>query len=962
MLIDTGSDYSFISDRVIDNFVINDCSTFTCISFCGDYKDVSKYCEVQGLVDNKIISGKFFITSLPQNFDFICGSDILTSHKSIIRYHPIPSVEFTSTLGNVSTAVANNPVKNIEFSDTLSEKQSNELFSLLNSYADCFSKGPHDLGRTNVDKHVINTDNNTPIKLNPYKLPHGLKEESDKIVNEMLNNGIIQPSKSPWCNPYFLIKKKNGTYRFVLNYRKLNEVTKKDAFPIPLVEDIFADLNGTCIFSSLDLASGYWQIEMEESSKEKTAFAVNNGLFEFNVMPYGVCNGPSTFQRVMQTVLAGAPCLPPYIDDIVIASKSWGEHMESIDQVLSKLKIAGLKLNPDKCSWARDNIVYLGHLLSKDGIRPDPKKIESLMNMKAPTSPKEAQIVYGFCNYLRSYVPNFAHLLKPVSDCLHMKTKDFKWTEEANSAFEQMKFIIADNCLRQYPDFTKIFEVSVDASSIAIGASLAQEGKPIIFDSRVLTQSERNYSTTDREYLGLVWAFKKFRHYLVNQNCIVKTDHKPLLGLVKGKPQNGRHARYQQILEEFQFQFQYIPGPENIIADALSRLVEDPEEKPEVSVSASATVDTYYSEIKLEQENDNECKHIKQCLLNDIDFQSPLRCVNEWYIDENGVLGHTNRIFVPYPKRLPLIKMFHEFGHFGIAGTVGKIRERYIFPNMWKLTSNFIKGCRTCQQEKNYGSSKAPLMNLPKPGPFEFVCIDLVGPISLGGNYKYILTMIDNYSNWAEAVPLCNIDANSVAKAFIKHWIYRWGPPVDIHSDQGTQFESNVVSTISDLLGIKKSRTTAYHPEGNGTVERLHRTLKDRLRCNGSNNWKDLIDEVLFEFRIVPNSTGNSPMKTLFGFDVCIPSDWPEKYVRSYYEPSIHMLHNGFSNASNKQKDINFTNKFKVGDSVWVKNLNRTAKESPWNGPFKIDKIMGPVTISVESMGSIHVNRIKLAT
>lgn len=952
-LIDTGSDNSFLSESMKSCFNVKRCNMFSCLSFNSNSVCVNEYCEVAGTIHNTYFSGQFYIAALPSHYDMILGSDFLSRYGAMISYDPHPVITFRS----INSSCSSTTERNFDIGDNLSVNQLEDLQKLLDSFDNIFSCGPHDLGRTSVLKHAIDTGGSAPIKQRSYKLPHGMKEESRAIIQEMLSNGVIQKSTSPWSNPFFLVKKKNGKYRFVLNFRKLNEVTKKDAFPIPLIDEIFAELHGASLFTSLDLTNGYWQMELEECSKEKTAFTTDNELYEFNVMPYGVCNGPSSFQRAMRMILKDAPCLPPYIDDVVVASDNWVTHLHDLSEVLTKIKESGLKLNPEKCSFAKESIIYLGHLISKEGIRPDPAKVSALVNLKSPENPKEVQIVFGFCNYLRNYVPNFADIMKPISCLLHLKPKDFMWTKEAEDAFKSVKKKIASGCLRHYPDFTKPFELSVDASSTAIGASLTQSGQPVVFDSRVLTKAEQNYSTTDREYLALVWAFKKFREYLVNHDCIVITDHKPLLGLVKGSPRNSRHARYQQILEEFHFDFQYIPGEENIVADTLSRLTT---ESIVNGCTSASSVDAIFGDIQQFQKDDKECQKIVHSLKQNEPFDSPLRCPEEWTVSEDEVLLHSGRPYVPVKMRSSLTKSFHEVGHFGVNTTVKKMRERYIFPGMWSTVSNFVKRCSVCQQLKNYGPKKAPMLSLPEAGPFELVCIDIVGPVKLSGNFKYILTMLDNYSKWVEAVPLTSIDADTVSKAFIKNWIFRWGPPVILHSDRGTQFESSVMTAICQMLGTKKTRTTAYHPEGNGSLERFHRNLKDRLRCS-KRNWKEVLDEVLFEYRIMPNSTGEAPIKRLMGFDVPIPSDWPQKFVRNYFHPSVHMLHDTFSHVSKTQKVAQFVNRYNVGQSVWVKCLNRSSSDPPWKGPYVICDVLGPVTLKLEQFGSIHVNRCKLA-
>ena len=337
--------------------------------------------------------------------------------------------------------------------EMLNDEQSRKITNVLLRYQDVFSKSESDIGRASGVQHKIDTASSSPVKQNPRRLPLGKRQEADSAVEKMYEQGIIDKSTSPWCSPVVLVRKKDGTTRFCVDYRRLNDVTRKDSFPLPRVHSTLDALNGSQWFSTLDLKSGYWQVELEESAKEKTAFSYGKGLWQFNVMPFGLCNAPATFERLMESVLAHMPwetCLV-YLDDIIVLGKSFDEHLDNLTRVFERLRNSNLKLSTTKCCLCQTQVTYLGYVVTRNGIEPDPKKIEAVRSWPVPLNVQELRSFLGLCSYYRRFVRDFAKMAKPLHSLTH-KNASFKWTEECQEAFVKLKEHLSQSPILIYPD------------------------------------------------------------------------------------------------------------------------------------------------------------------------------------------------------------------------------------------------------------------------------------------------------------------------------------------------------------------------------------------------------------------------------------------------------------------------------------------------------------------------------
>ncbi len=457
-------------------------------------------------------------------------------------------------------------------------------------------------------KHSIDTGDNKPIKEAAYRVnPHKKKIIEDE-VQKMHKKDVIEKSDSPWSSPVTLVMKPNGKWRFCIDYRKLNGITRKDNHPLPRIDTLLEKFKGSKYFSTMDMASGFWQIEMKEEDKEKTAFITHEGLYQWKVMPFGLTNAPATFQRTMQLVLGELfyTIAPVYIDDIIVHSKTFDEHIENLEKVFKKIREANLKFGPEKCKFCFEEIKFLGHIVGKDGIKTDPAKIEKVKNYPRPTNITQLRGFLGLAKYYRKFIKNFAKIAKPLNDLtkgfkskpleirdgIKMKRKKTEkeknnkneefmndWEEKQEEAFELLKEKLINSPVLIYPDFEKEFILYTDASNIALGAVLHQVGDDnkehvIAYENKTLNKSEQNYSTTELECLAVVWAVEKFDYYLEGNKFKIITDHIALKWLFNKAIPKGRIGRWIARLQPYICNMEIIhkSGKKHTNADALSRI------------------------------------------------------------------------------------------------------------------------------------------------------------------------------------------------------------------------------------------------------------------------------------------------------------------------------------------------------------------------------------------------------
>ena len=815
----------------------------------------------------------------------------------------------------------------------VTQEQCNALKQLIAANADVFALSDDELGHTDLVQHHVDTGDSPPIKQPVRRVPFFYRDKIANLVVEMEDLGVIQKSCSAWSSPVVLIPKKDGSYRFCVDYRKLNNVTKKDVYPLPRIDDILDTLSGAKFFSTLDLAAGYWQIGLDPATSAKSAFVTHQGLHEFVRMPFGMCNAPATFQRLMEVVLAGLlwkNCFV-YIDDVLVCSNTFEEHLTHLKEVLSRLQQAGLRLKAKKCLFLRDEVSYLGHVVTSQGIKPDQAKTEKIRDYPAPTDISQVRQFLGLASYYRKFVPEFAKIAAPLHFLLK-KDVEFQWSPECTQAFGKLKKALIHAPVLAYPQFnsTHPFILETDASTRGLGAVLAQQqddGKvhPIAFASRSLTTAEKNYAITELETLGLVWAVKTFRPYILGRRCIVFTDHAACTALLSSKHPSSKLVRWAMAIQEFNLDIRHRAGKNNRVADALSRNPVDVvqvlqfqsvkssdigsvqgESTPVSTQQSSIAPDLSHLEVDIKrlQHLDPELAplldyHEQGILPAEETLARRLVLEAELYEVVDGVLffvspssPHAPRLAVPKCLKQTLMKEHHDgkfAGHFAERKIYTTMRTRYWWKGMKSDVAKFCKSCLVCASRKGTGrKQRPPLQSIPVGGPFEMVGVDVLQlPLSRNGN-QYAVVFQDYLTKWPEVFATPDQKAETIAHLFVEHVVARHGVPEYLLSDRGPNFLSELMQEVCRLLGTTKVNTSGYHPQCDGLVEKFNNTLINMLAKSVNkygHDWDIQLPYVLFAYRAaVQESTQVSPFQMLYGREPVLPHEQALNQPRTKYQ------------------------------------------------------------------------------
>ena len=466
------------------------------------------------------------------------------------------------------------------------DKNRSSIMELLKKYEDVFAANPKKTKQVNNATHSINTGTSLPVFRKPYPVPYAHTDDFNGQVDQMLDNKIIRPSKSLWNAPVILVKKKDGSLRFVCDFRALNDVTIRDTYPLPRISEVIDKMDGSTYFTTLDCASAYWSIPLAEEDKEKTAFSGPRGKYEFNVTPYGLCKAGASYQRMMDLSLSGLSMFKilSYMDDIVIFSTSLGEHLQQLEMLLETLRKCNISLNLSKCSFAMQEVDYLGYTLTSEGIKPQTRLTDAIRCFPAPTTKKELKRFLGISNYYRDFISMYADISAPLNAMTSDKS-EFSWSEECNNAFVKLKNALCSHPVLSFLNLGESFVVEVDASNVAVGGVLLQEdpsGKehPVAYFSNTLKREQRDWSAHTKEAYAIVLATRHWRTYLVGAKFKTRSDHKPLTTLRKTKDPRGKFPRWLTELEELTFEIEYKPGKQNVVPDALSRVINPAEHEP----------------------------------------------------------------------------------------------------------------------------------------------------------------------------------------------------------------------------------------------------------------------------------------------------------------------------------------------------------------------------------------------
>lgn len=812
--------------------------------------------------------------------------------------------------------------------------------------------------------HHIETSS-PPLFAQPRPLPPDKYQAAKEEFNKMLEMGICTPSKSPWASPLHVVKKKDGGLRVCGDYRRLNAVTLPDRYPIPRIQDFTYQLRNMKIFSKLDIRMAYYWIPIAKEDAQKTAITTPFGLFEFKCMTFGLRNASQTFQRFMHEVLRGIDHCFCFVDDILLYSEDEESHKDLLRQVLERLNKYGITLKIEKCEFGKETINFLGYNVSMDGIKPTEDRIKAISNYPKPKTIAELRRFLGIINFYRSCLPHQAELQAELNKYLHNRKRNDKtpieWTTQADKAFEKCRQSILEATTLVHPIIGAPLAIMTDASDCSLGAVLQQKEqnkwKPLAYFSKAMSATQRRYSVYDRELLAMYTAVKHFRRLIEGCEATVFTDHKPLAHALNRPASNAdtpKRERQLQFISQFCANIEYVRGEENAVADALSRIEE---------LHCPSPID--YGRLSQDQRSNPELEQLKkQTNLKFSDVTEP--GINRPITCEMST--GKPRPYLPPRYRFVAFKAQHDLCHPGVRATRKQIGSKFFWPKMNQDINNWARGCIECQRAKIHRHTTTPLGEFPPSERFEHIHIDIVGPLRLSNNCRYCLTIIDRCTRWPEAIPLVDITAESVTQALYDNWITRFGCPSRISTDQGRQFESSLFNSLVKKFGISRIRTTAYHPQSNGLIERWHRTLKAALMARGnSTQWTNELPTVLLGLRTALRSNSEfSPAMMTYGTTLRLPSDFitpsvepnceENEYIRRLMDTMASLRSTSCSNHTRREpfihKDLaKCTHVFVRNDKV-VPPLT-----PPYEGPYevverydKFFKIKLPLRTAVISM------------
>lgn len=828
-------------------------------------------------------------------------------------------------------------------------------------------------------------------RMSPLELD-AMKEELERL----LKNGSIEPSVSPFGAPVIFVKKKDGSLRMCMDYRALNKITIKNRFPIPLIDDLLDRLHGAKIFSKIDLRWGYNQVRIHEDDIEKTAFRTRYGHYQFKVMPFGLTNAPATFQNLVQDILR--PHLDEfvivYIDDILIYSQNEEEHTRHVRKVLELLRQHKMYGKITKCEFFKESVEYLGHIISSKGISTDPKKITTIQGWPQPKNIKELQSFLGLCNYYRRFILDYSKVAAPLTDLTHKDTP-YDWSDRCTQSFLKLKKLMMTAPVLAIPDPELPFEVTTDASDFAVGGVLSQDqgqgSQPVAFTSRKMNPAERNYAAHEKETLAIMHALSKWRVYLEGRRFTVYTDHATLQHFPEQPKLSRRQARWMEKMQEYDFVIKYLPGKQNVVADAVSR-------RPDLQLNAVFSVEASESlkaMIKNSLPSDPDFGAILLTLHNKpVDHTVPTSLMKHYSLSPDGMLMYDDvRLCIPQgPIRTQVLHDHHDSpisGHQGIERTHEALHRLFYWPRMNGMVRDYVKSCDSCQRIKASQQVPAGLLQpLPSPGrPWEQVSMDFIVqlPKTRGGN-DAIVVFVDTFSKMVHFAPTkTTASAPDTARIFFDHIFRLHGLPKSIVSDRDAKFTSKFWQSLFQTLGTKLAMSTAFHPQSDGQTERANRTLEDMLRAFTSyrqDDWDTQLTAAEFACNNAPNqSTGMSPFHLNYGQDPWNP--YTSLFQIPDQTPSVtdflKSISNGIQTAkdaltlakANQERNANRHRRdveYHVGDQVLLNSNHinlasqalRPSKklQHRFIGPYQITAKVSPVAYKLELPSDLRIHPV----
>lgn len=1015
----------------------------------------------------------------------------------------------------------------------LNPEEKESIVKLCRDYHDIFHLEGDHLTHTTLMKHEIHLNTNIPVTARTYRYPEALKGEVKKQLDEMLEQNIIRESNSPFSSPLWIVRKKaikcencqagkackdgkcgKPRYRIVIDFRHLNNSCIGDNYQIPNITDILDKLGNAKYFTTLDFFSGFTQVELAEEDKFKTSFSTCFGQFEYNRMPQGLKTSPARFQRLLDSVLSGleGARVFTYIDDVALHATSLQEHDAKVRNVFDRLRTHVLKLNPGKCVFLSKSVVYLGHLLTPEGVSPNPDLVKVVKDYPACRNPRDIKSFLGLCSYYRKFIENFSKIALPLTSLLKADVK-FLWGPTQQEAFENLKERLTSKPILQYPKWDEPFILTTDASNQAVGAILSQgvipQDLPIAYASRKFNKAEVNYSTTEKELAAIIFGVKHFRPYLYGKKFTIVTDHRPLTYLMNVKDPGSRLIRWRLKLEEYDYEIVYKPGRQNANADCLSRIPEpkrnvgSTKESHSVPVTIAQTnvvkpgYDDYLETTSrtviinplikemgkpIDQIKDNICfficknletfpkaetklftklghlEHLEKAdrILNKIINVKDQNRIAYYVIAKEEYLGSVTdkelfglltslrdellkskvqtltipkmfdqknyfkyeklRSMIRFiflgsgieitlvthspreakPEEIPIIlKENHDTpfaGHAGFQRTYKRIKAQYRWPKFKEEIRAYVQACPSCQTNKiiRRGKTRMPMViTSTARTAFQKIAMDILGPLPITENgNRFVLAVQCDLTKFSQAYALPDHEAETVARTLVNRFFSIFSMPDDILSDNGTEFCAKLMEAMARLFQIRKIRTTAYHPQSNGSVERGNATLADYLRHfveKDETTWDEWVATAMLSYNTsVHSATNFTPFELVFGKVAQLPSSItkpPEfRYCYDDYITELtqrlrlnyELAREKLIQAKEKSKeyyDAKGLNpiEFKIGDRVLLEdeqNKPGTSKKlaKRYKRVHTVVNVNPPVNVEIKYRNkkqTVHANRLR---
>ena len=896
-----------------------------------------------------------------------------------------------------------------------------QLRAVLWKYKKVLANSGDPVGLCTAYKPAIKLDTEDPVYTPQYLVPFKMREAMRESVVDFLKQGIIQESTSPYNSPSLMVPKRDGGYRMVIDFRKLNIHVVTDPYPLPRIAQILETLGDAVIFTALDLLNGFYNLEIAEKDRGKTAFSTYEGHYQFIRLPMGLKNSPSVFQRLMSIVLSG--CLGShafiYIDDILVFSKTPTDHIKHLDDILSRLHQAGLRVKASKCQLWRHEVEYLGFLAGKDGLRVNPRKLDAIKHFPKPEKVRDVQAFLGLIGYFRIFISSFATRAASLYDLLK-KEQEWSWDKPQDAAFQELKICLLKAPVLAFPDFSKPFLLTTDASGYAVGAILTQvqKGKErlIACTSRVLTKSEKNYSNVDRETLGVVNGVESFRSYLWGNKFVIHTDNSAIAAISKQETSTHRRAvRWYLLLNEYDYTMQHRKANTIQHADALSRypvstLEQEINSLSEFTFQLSSQIPTglvnYLSPAFQQAEyepifNLAEWRRVMKRTTKPVEYPESS---NYKFIEEEELIYRVDKedqekrqIWVPPLLRDNVMRIYHDppsAGHVGIERMALGMKRTVYWPHLHEDVKTYCQTCKVCQQYKHH-NPRTPQSRKPIPSKcLEDISIDVVGPVpSAWSGAKYVLVIQDRLSRYIVFSAMSNQTADTVARVFLADWICHFGAPRRLVTDRGSNFMSVVFETLCEFLGTTHSPTCAYRPQGNAQNERSHQQLHNYLAMyleeSSAASWDLLLQQAAWVHNTtVHTALGRSPFEILTGQEprsaIGLIKDQQTAKSKLTLEEYFDLKSEQLEELRQRAKEIIeraqamsmvYQNqsarleKYKPGDEVWVRKHGTKLIDKKWgkkfDGPFVVLEAFSPQAIKVSLKADptykdiVHTSRVR---